>query len=79
MNDTAGSSNYGTPEHAATEALNEAATDSWVQGPPEDIAELVVHGLRERGFFVAREPRCECGWTGMANHLHDDRMGRANA
>lgn len=71
---------YGTPEHAAAEALNRstAAFEGYVNSDVERVAELVIEGLRERGFIVTNQPRCECGWTGIANHLHDDRMGRSS-
>lgn len=71
---------YGSPEHAAREVLAASiyTYEGYVSGAEvADLAQLVVDGLRERGFVVTNEPRCECGWTGIANHLHDTRMGRA--
>lgn len=72
---------YGTPEHAVAEALNRstAAYEGHVSSDTERVAEVVVTGLRERGFTVTREPRCECGWTGVSNHSHDARMGKSAA
>lgn len=69
---------YGTPEHAAVEALEEAnvAYDRYVSASVESVAQAVVEGLRQRGFIVTREPRCECGWL-LGNHDHGKRMGRA--
>lgn len=70
---------YGSAEHAATEALEAApgTCERWVNSDIDSVAAVVVAGLRERGFTVSAEPRCECGWTGTANHYHDMRMGRA--
>lgn len=72
---------YGTPEHAAIEALNQSpfAFEGYLNGSSEDVAAALVKGLRERGFTVIREPRCECGWNGESNHYHDKRLGRASS
>lgn len=73
---------YGTPEHAVREALTQSVynSDGWITCDIANIAQLVVAGLRERGFAVDnRPPLCDCGWTGHGtNHLHDARMGRAS-
>jgi hypothetical protein len=52
---------YGSAEHAAAEALNlsMSAHDGYVSTDVETVARVVVEGLRERGFTVSREPRCE--------------------
>lgn len=72
---------YGTPVHAAVEALTQSSIgyDGYVSADVQSVAEIVVAGLRERGFTVTNEPRCECGWTGYPyNHNHDSRMGRSS-
>lgn len=81
MTDSTAAQRYATAEHAAVEAIIQSIynTDGWVTAEATSIADVVVAGLRERGFVVQREPRCECGWIGVANHMHDMRMGRANA
>lgn len=78
---TSAATKYGTAEHAAEEALTLSlyASEGYVSASVEDVAKAVVAGLRERGFAVHHEPRCECGWNGTANHYHDMRMGRADA
>lgn len=72
---------YGTAEHAAREALEQASctTDGWVSSDTGSLAQVVVDGLRARGFTVSAEARCECGWRGEGNHYHDMRMGRKQA
>lgn len=77
---TAEKSPYGSAEHAATEALNQSrcAYEGYVSTDSETVAEVVVAGLRERGFIVAKDHvRCNCGWQGLGNHDHDRRLGWA--
>lgn len=65
---------YGSAEHAAREALTLSSYEGWVNDSVENVAAIVVEGLRQRGFVVMNEPRCECGWNGTQNHMHDMRM-----
>lgn len=45
---------YGSPLHAAIEAVTVMAYDGWITSEPESIARTVIDGLRARGFLFCR-------------------------
>lgn len=63
---------YGSPKHAAREALIQSGITGFNS---ETLANIVIDGLQERGFVVGKEPRCDCGWI-VGNHQHDARLGK---
>lgn len=75
MSDKIDPAKYGTPEHAAAEALTAmiSTVEGWVTDSIGNVAYAVVDGLRDRGFVIT--PHQMIGRSGQPGKNDGSRAG----